>query len=137
MKRAIHGALFATLAGALTFGAAASLDVRAENLGSGAAAVVACDSDGVDVAYEFLANEPTLVDALIVRDVDAACLSQTMTVSVSDSTSLVIATGVAVVDGETVTVDITPTPAYTLLSDSVASDSVAEVSVTITGAPVS
>lgn len=131
MKKIIHTALFATAAGALTFGAAASLDVRAENLGAGAAAVESCDPDGVDVAWGFVPNEPELVGFLYVRDVAPECFTQTVNVSVSNAQSAIMATGTALVDAQavadgTVIVD---------LSSAVQAEHVYEVSVTITGAP--
>ena len=46
------------MAGALPFGAAASLPVSSENLGSGGIGVVSCDPDGVDVSYLLKDTEP-------------------------------------------------------------------------------
>ncbi len=50
MKKIVLTVLFATVAGALTFGAAASLPVSSQNLGSGGIGVVSCDTDGVEVS---------------------------------------------------------------------------------------
>ncbi|MFW2335670.1 hypothetical protein [Ilumatobacter sp.] len=138
MQKYIQGALFATVAGALTLGAAASLNVNAENLGGGASAVLSCD-DEVDVAFQLLENEPELVGAIFVRDISEACLTQLATVSVSNGISAIIADGEAVVDGETLIVPLVPRADYSALvglSDSVRATDVYEVSVTITGAPV-
>lgn len=131
MKKFIHTALFTTAAGALTFGAAASLDLRAENLGAGATSVASCDPDGVDVAWGFVENEPELVGFIYVRDLSPECYTQTINVSVSSSESAVLATGTAVVSVQnaldaTVLVD---------LSSDIQAAQIHEVSVTITGAP--
>lgn len=131
MKKIIHTALFATAAGALTFGAAASLDVRAENLGAGAVGVTACDADGVDVAWGFVENEPELVGFLYIRDVAPECFTQTVNVSVSNAESAILATGTAVITEQ----NVADATVLVDLSSDVQAAQIYEVSVTITGAP--
>lgn len=131
MKKLIHTALFATAAGALTLGAAASLDVRAENLGAGAAAVESCDADGVDVAWGFVENEPELVGFLYIRDVAPECFTQTVNVSVSDAGSAILATGTAVITAQ----NVTDATVLVDLSSDIQAALIHEVSVTMTGAP--
>lgn len=131
MKKIIHTALFTTAAGALTFGAAASLDVRAENLGAGATGVAACDPDGVDVAWGFVENEPELVGFLYIRDVAPECFTQTVNVSVGNEFSAVIATGTAVITAQ----DVADATVLVDLTSDVQAAQIHEVSVTMTGAP--
>jgi hypothetical protein len=131
MKKLIHTALFTTAAGALTFGAAASLDVRAENLGAGAIGVASCDADGVDVAWGFVENEPELVGFLYIRDVAPECFTQTVNVSVGSAQSAVLATGTAVIDAQ----NVADATVLVDLSSDVQASQIHEVSVTITGAP--
>jgi hypothetical protein len=126
MQKYLQGALFATVAGALTFGAAASLNVHADNLGGGAVGVVSCDAD-VDVSFAPAAGEPELVGAIVISNIDAACEGQTATVSVSNLGSAILATGSETVAGDTLTVPLTSAPQAA---------QIAEVSVTITGAAV-
>lgn len=138
MKKIIHTALFATVAGALTFGAAASLQVNASNLGAGSAPVSSCDTDGVTVDYGLMFNEPELVNAIVVSDIDAACNGQALRVSVSDELSAVIGVGDLLVSGTTMIIPITPMPGNPWgLTDSVPAAEVSEVSVTISGAGLS
>ena len=126
MKKAIHGALFATVAGALTFGAAATLPVNASNLGAGSSAVVSCDTDGVDVDFGLQFGEPELVNAVVVNDIAAACLGEAIRVSLSDSGSGIIATGDLLVSDSTMIIPVTPVQAALVY----------EVSVTISGAGI-
>ena len=138
MQKYLYGALFATLAGALTFGAAASLTVTSENLGAGSTGVVSCD-DEVFVDYGLLGDEFELVGSVFLRDVAGACQAQLAYVTVSDELSRIIGTGQAIVDGPDVNVVITPTAEYSAesgLSDSVLAADVYEVSVTISGEQV-
>lgn len=96
MKKVIFTLLFATVAGALTFGAAASLPVQSENLGSGGVGVVSCDGDGVGVTYNLVKNDPQIVDGLTVEGIDDACKGQTLSYAVLDDK------GVSLVDGSRV-----------------------------------
>ncbi len=131
MKKYIQTALFTTAAGALTFGAAASLDLRAENLGAGATGVASCDADGVDVAWGFVENEPELVGFVFVRDLAPECFTQTVNVSVGDAASAVLATGTAVIDEQ----NVADATVIVDLSSDIQAAEIHEVSVTITGAP--
>lgn len=96
MKKVIFTLLFATVAGALTFGAAASLPVQSENLGSGGVGVVSCDSDGVDVTYNLVKNDPQIVDGVNVEGIHDDCKGQTLSYAVLDDK------GVSLVDGSRV-----------------------------------
>lgn len=137
MKKMIHAAAFATVAGALTFGAAASLPVNAGNLGAGSSPVESCDPGGVDVDFGLLFNEPELVNAVVVSDIAAECVGQAIRVSVSDGSSAVIGVGDLIVSGSSMIIPINPMPGNPWgLTDSVPAAEVAEVSVTISGAGI-
>jgi hypothetical protein len=84
MKKVIFTLLFATVAGALTFGAAAGLQVDSENLGSGGAGVVSCDPDGVDVSYNLAKGNPQVVDGFTVSGIHEQCIGQLLSYSVLD-----------------------------------------------------
>ncbi len=96
MKKLALTLLFATIAGAVTFGAAASLPVSSQNLGSGGVGVVSCDTDGVEVGYVLAPNTAWVVE-LTVTGIDPACVGQTLHWAVEDTTSTVMGTGSIVV----------------------------------------
>ncbi len=75
MIRIAFTLLIATVAGALTFGAAASLNISAPGLGSGAATVSSCHPGEVDLVVDYRLNEadPRLVDGLDVSAIDSGC----------------------------------------------------------------
>ena len=83
MKRVLTSLLFATLAGALVFGFAASLPVTAQDLGAGKDDVTSCDeTDGVDVTFNWDVNDPTLINTIFVTGINAACDQLTLYISV-------------------------------------------------------
>lgn len=69
MKHVIYTLLFATVGGALTFGAASSLTVNSQELGSGGAEIASCDPDGVNVTYDLLDTDPTVISAFSVEGI--------------------------------------------------------------------
>ena len=71
MKKVIIALLLATMAGALTFGAAASLGLTSQDLGAGRAPVESCDTDNVNV--QWFGVSPYKVHLL---DVDNRCDGQ-------------------------------------------------------------
>lgn len=88
MRRVLFSLLFATLAGALVFGAAANLPVTSQDLGSGNDTVGSCD-DAVTTAYNLVAADPATVDSVTVGDIAATCDGQEIYVVVyAGSTSL-------------------------------------------------
>lgn len=105
MKRVLLTLAFASLAGALVFGAAASLDVGSANLGSGSSAVAACDTTdsaaptgNIDVSYDLADTDPRFVEAVVLDDVDAACDGQAVHVLLLDGSGNVLVTGTATAD---------------------------------------
>lgn len=126
MNKLFHAAAFATVAGALTFGAAATLDVNASNLGAGSSGVVSCDTDGVDVDFGLQNGEPELVNAVVVSNISDDCLNESIRVSLSDGGSNIISLGDVLVSGST-----------TIVPVAIVEASIVEaVSVTISGAGV-
>jgi len=93
MKRVIFTLLFATVAGSLTFGAAATLPVNSDNLGSGGAGVVSCDPDGVDVSYDLVPEVPSQVQGITVSGIAGECSGQNLSYVVlgAEGVSLVVA----------------------------------------------
>jgi hypothetical protein len=124
MKKMALTLLFATVAGALTFGAAASLPVSSQNLGSGGVGVVSCDTDGVQVAYDLIPTEPQLVNGVTVEGIDAACVGQTLSYVISDTASATLVSGSGTVSG--------PSQSFALSTDLIAEE-IGEVGVTIAG----
>lgn len=105
MKRVLLSLLFATLAGALVFGAAANLPVTAQDLGAGRDAVTSCDeTDGVDVSFTWDVNDPAVITAIKVADIHIECDDLTVYVSVLDDTPTSIYNSNAVYDADTATV---------------------------------
>jgi hypothetical protein len=78
MKHVIYTLLFATVAGALTFGAATSLQVSSANLGSGGAEVDSCDPDGVEVTYNLAKSDPSRISGIVVSGIAKECKGQTL-----------------------------------------------------------
>lgn len=79
MKHVIYTLLFATVAGALTFGAASSLPVSTANLGSGGAGIVSCDPEnGVKVTYNLVETDPSRINGIVVSDIAKECKGQTL-----------------------------------------------------------
>jgi len=124
MKKIVLTVLFATVAGALTFGAAASLPVSSQNLGSGGVGVVSCDTDGVEVSYDLVPQEAQLVGGITVDGIDPACVGQTLHWSLSDTASGRLADGSETVTGGS--------QSFALSSD-IQSEVIGEVAVTIVG----
>ncbi|MEM9611339.1 MAG: hypothetical protein AAF962_09020 [Actinomycetota bacterium] len=97
MGKLVTALIFATLAGSLTFGAAAALNVNAQNLGSGGADVTACQ-DSIAVGFRPVADAPDLIDAVTVAGIGEACDGQTISFAVlsapeGQSESTVLASG--------------------------------------------
>ncbi len=103
MKHVIYTLLFATVAGALTFGAASSLPVSSDNLGSGGAGVVSCDPDGVKVGYNLVKTDPSTVDGIVVSGIAKECIGQTLhyVVQDGDGKSIVVGSRVIATASET------------------------------------
>ncbi|HEX9682232.1 MAG TPA: hypothetical protein VGA13_04070 [Acidimicrobiales bacterium] len=94
MKKILLAALFATVAGALVFGAAASLGVNSNDLGSGGDDVVSCDLNGVDVTYGVDDEDNSRIDTVTVADIDETnCAGETVYVTLSDDSNVVLAGG--------------------------------------------
>lgn len=146
MKRVLVTLIFATLAGALVFGAAASLEVGAANLGSGSSVVAACDTadddsdnrdadgdgtvDHIEVDYSLVTGDPTKVESIVVSDISANCDGQTVYLGVFDGSSgdLFVGTDFQVYTHATDAGSLTFTP-----SSQMDSSAVEAVAVTITG----
>ena len=79
MKKMVITLLMATMAGALTFGAAASLSVSANDLGSGGTLVAACDTDGINVVWTDL---NPLMHSVDITGVDDRCDGQELAFTV-------------------------------------------------------
>ncbi|MDH3299997.1 MAG: hypothetical protein OES24_05775 [Acidimicrobiia bacterium] len=100
MKKLALSLLFATVAGALTFGAAASLPVSSQNLGSGGVGVVSCDTDGVEVGYTLAPNKAYVI-GIVVDGIDANCIGQTIHWAIEDTSSAVMNSGSVAVTSAT------------------------------------
>lgn len=131
MRKLLSSLLFATVAGALVVGAAASLNVTSTNIGSGFTEVTSCDGDGINVAYTFIANEPQLVDGVSIEGIADTCSGQTITLVVSDGDSAVIAEATGTLDGQAIQAFALTFPGEG--ADSIDAASIGEVAVTITG----
>lgn len=124
MKKILLAALFATVAGALVFGAAASLTVNSNDLGSGGDDVTSCDLLGVTVSYGVNSADNSRIDTVTVDDIDDVnCAGETVYVTLTDAGDAVLDTGSsAAVAGTSVDVTV-----------DVAAADVHGVDVTITG----
>lgn len=74
--------------GAASFAAAATLNVTSKSMGSGKAAVAACDTDGVTYparAIDATANHN--VTSLTVGSINAACAGETLTVTLANTSN--------------------------------------------------
>lgn len=131
MRKLLSSLLFATVAGALVVGAAATLTVSSSNLGSGSTAVGSCDTDGINVAYTFIENEPQLVSGVSIEGIDANCDGQSITVVVSDIESAILAEATGTLSAEGVQDFALTFPDAD--ADSILAADIAEVAVTITG----
>lgn len=93
MKRVLTSLAFATLAGALVFGAAASLTVTSQELGSGDGDVQSCDTD-VSVTFVVDSTDPSTVTEIAVSGIDdSACNGQTVYYRAEDFEGTSLATG--------------------------------------------
>ena len=99
MKHVIYTLLFATVAGALTFGAAASLTVNSSELGSGGTEVSSCDPDGVEVSYDLLDADPSMVNEIVVNGIATECAGQTLHYVVLDEAGEVVDAGSGLIAG--------------------------------------
>jgi hypothetical protein len=94
MKKILLAALFATVAGALVFGAAASLTVNSNDLGSGGDDVTSCDLLGVTVSYGVNSADNSRIDTVTVDDIDDVnCAGETVYVTLTDAGDAVLAGG--------------------------------------------
>jgi hypothetical protein len=85
MKQVIYSLLFASVAGALTFGAAASLPVTGGgSLGSAVVEVKSCDENGVDLQYELAPDDYGIVEALVIAGIDEECSGEVLHYTVTD-----------------------------------------------------
>lgn len=75
-------ALF-TFASALTFAAAASHGVTADDFGSGSVEVHACDTNGVVIEMNLDLEDDTVIESLVVSDIDSQCITQIMTIALT------------------------------------------------------
>lgn len=130
MKRVLTSLLFATLAGALVFGFAASLGVTSQDLGSGGGDVSSCD-DSVTVSYTLNTTDPSLVDTVTVAGVDTSatgCLNDTMHVAIFDTdahtNAPLVKTHTPIASGDT-SID------FDVTGDSLTAEAVEDVVVTI------
>jgi hypothetical protein len=127
MKRVLYSLLFATLAGALVFGAAASLQVTSQDLGSGGDPVASCDADGVTTTFTFVSGDPSLVESIDVNGIDdPACNGDTVHVAVYDGGTSIANGNATHVSGGTVSVPLSSNAGASLID---------EVVVTIVGTP--
>lgn len=78
MRKLMIAFMLVTLAGSVTIGAAATHSVSVDDLGSGSAPVQSCDVDGVTIDYIISLDDPPTLETVVVSDVDARCLGQTM-----------------------------------------------------------
>lgn len=133
MRKLLSSILLATVAGALAIGAAASMPVSSANLGSGGTGVTSCDSDGINVTYDFAEGEPQLVTGVTLEGVAAECSGQTVTIVVSYGESEVAAdaTGTLSAD-DSQSFDLSVSDSYPIEGSILASD-INEVAVTIAG----
>ena len=92
MGKLVTALIFATLAGSLTFGAAAALTVNAQNLGSGADEVKACQ-ETVEVGFAQVDGEPQLINGITLTGVEGSCAGQTLSYIVADEDSVGLASG--------------------------------------------
>jgi hypothetical protein len=122
-RRRRRGILFALLIGLAAFGlvgaAAASLGgLGGQKLGADDSVVASCDTDGVTLAYTNTYDPTTgvyRVTAVTVSGINTACNTESMSVTLKDSTGASLGTGTAVVNVSAApfaqTVTIAPTAA--------------------------
>jgi hypothetical protein len=84
----------AVSAGALVLGFASSLPVVSDGLGSGSDAVEACDPDGVIAEFVLEANDPGVIDAVNVLDVESSLDGHTVHVTVRNASDQPLPGGV-------------------------------------------
>ena len=90
---------------AVTVGAAASVEVRAANLGSGSA-LVTCDDD-VQAQYRFAPADPTTVTGLQIFGIDMPdCRGRTVIWAVLDLAGLPLRSGTAEVSAASIIIDL-------------------------------
>jgi len=118
MKRVLTSLLFATLGGALVFGAAANLQVTSQDLGSGSDPVGSCDTDGVTTTFNFVADDPSLVESIDVDGIDTPeCDGDVVHVAVyDDDTSLASGNGTHA-SGGSVTVSLSSNASANLIDE--------------------
>lgn len=132
MSKLVTALIFATLAGSLTFGAAAALNVNAQNLGSGTGDVTACQ-ETIEVGFQPVGDQPDVIDAITVSSIDDACSGQTISFAVfgeaadGEAESPVLASGTGVLDGS-------DGQAFGFAEvDTVTAGDIAEIGVTVAG----
>lgn len=109
----------------LVYGAAASLGVTADDIGTGSdTTIVACDADGVAVAFGLAAGDVSLISEVTISEIDdTTCAGQALFVEVVDDAG--VATGSVA--------SITATSHTVTLSRNANAETVSETNVTITG----
>lgn len=103
----------ATVAGAITFGAAAALNVNAPNLGSGSDEVANCEGlGGVEVDYDLNSSNPTLVAGVTISNIDESCSGGVAYVALTDDFGATLPDGassaIISLNATSVTVPYTP-----------------------------
>lgn len=121
-------ALFGALVVACSVAMAASLGgLSAQQLGANTTVVAPCDTNGVTLAYTTGYN-PTAgrydVTSATVSGIAAACIGQTLALTLADSSFAALGSGTATVTGANQTVTFTP---------SVDAEAVVRAAVVITG----
>lgn len=77
LRKGVFALLLASIAGSLTFGAAASLSLTSDDLGSGTAPIESCDAEGINVSWQGVSPfQATL------SDVDNRCDGQAYVLTV-------------------------------------------------------
>jgi hypothetical protein len=135
-RRRRRGVLFALLIGLAAFGlvgaAAASLGgLGGQKLGADDTVVASCDTDGVTLAYTtaYDATAGTYkVTGVTISGINTACNTETMAVTLRDSTGASIGTGSAVVN-----VSAAPFAQTVTIAPTAAAKSVVGASVVISG----
>lgn len=129
-RRTILTLVLALSAFGLTTGLTASMTVTSDQLGAGATdAITACDADGINVAYGVTPGANGTVSEVTLEGVAAACVGQTLVVTLLDAAN-------ATLDSFDGTVGaLTAGDLVVALNDTATASAVERVAVVITGTP--
>ena len=107
MKKLLGSLALATVGGSLAFGAAASLNVQSDDLGSGYTEVASCQEDLSEVAVSFALRDgnPAVLRSIEFSDLEARCEGQTLSWALQNDETGTLESGEGIVTDGSLSVE--------------------------------